>query len=117
VLHIKEHAALASDPQVRANPQIFGVISGHLMQHISMLSDPAYANFRALMGEPTLPPMGMPGQPQPGAAAPQAGGGGNPGQVVSPGNPMSGADIQAKAGEIKPAQMPVNPLNGQRVQQ
>ena len=114
VLHIKEHAALASDPQVRANPQIFGIISGHLMQHISMLSDPAYANFRALMGEPTLPPMGMPGQPQPGAAAPQAGGGGNPGQVVSPGNPMSGADIQAKAGEIKPAQMPVNPLTNQR---
>ena len=79
-----------------------------------MLSDPAYANFRMLMGEPTLPPPMQPGMLQQGAPGPQAGGGANPGQVVSPGNAMSASDIQAKAGEIKPAQMPVNPLTNQR---
>ena len=116
VLHIKEHSALASDPQVRANPELFGIISAHLMQHISMLSDPAYANFRTLMGEPTVPPM-HPGMAPQGGPAPQGAsqGGGNPGQIVSPGNPMSGADIQAKAASITPAKQPVNPMTGVRV--
>jgi len=115
VLHISEHSALASDPVIRANPTAFGIISKHLMQHIQMLTDPAYQNFRQLMGEPSLPPPMQPGAPQAGApaqaATPQ---GGNPGQVVSPGQPMSGAQIQAKAGSIRPAQAPVNALTGQR---
>lgn len=104
VLHIKEHSALASDPTIRANPQLFGVIAQHIQEHIAALSDPAYQSFRMLMGEPSLPPPGMP------AGAPQ----GNPGNVVGPGQPMSNADVQAKAASIKPPQSPKNALTGQR---
>jgi len=114
VLHIQEHSALASDPTIRSSPEQFGIISQHLMDHIKMLSDPNYQNYRQLMGYPTLPPM-QPGMAPQGGPAPQgAPQGGNPGQVVSPGNPMSSGDIQAKAGAIKPAQMPINPLTNQR---
>ena len=118
VLHIHEHSALASDPTVRSNPAQFGIISKHLMQHIQMLSDPAYQNYRMLMGEPTLPPQMQQGGPTPQgqASPPAAAQGGNPGQIVSPGNPMSSGDVQAMAQNVKMPQMPVNPLTGTRAQ-
>jgi hypothetical protein len=114
VLHIQEHSALASDPLVRGNPEQFGIIAAHLQQHIAMLSDPTYANFRQLMGQPSLPPPMQPGMPQAGAPAPGAPQGGNPGQVVSPGNPMSNGDVQAKAATIKGPQAPANAMTGER---
>ena len=115
VLHIHEHSALASDPQIRSNPEQFGIISQHLMQHISMLSDPAYQNYRQLMGQPTLPPPMQPGAPQAGAPAQAATpNGANPGQIVSPGNPMSSGDVQHMAQNIKPAQMPIIAGTNQR---
>ena len=116
VLHIQEHSALASDPTIRTNPQQFGIIAQHLQQHITMLSDPSYQNFRQLTNQPTLPPQGMPqGAPQAGAPGPGAPTqGGNPGAVVSPGQPMSGSQVQSMAQNIKPAQQPVNPMTNQR---
>ena len=122
VLHINEHSALASDPTIRTNPQAFGIIAKHLQEHISMLSNPSYQNFRTLMNEPTLPPspgQAQQGQPQaPGGPGPAAttmsAGNQNPGQIQTPQQPMGNAAIQAKAASIQAPQAPVNPLTNQR---
>lgn len=113
ILHIQEHSALASDPMIRTNPELFAVIAQHLEEHISMLSNPAYQNFRMLTNQPSLPPAGMPAQsPQPQGQMPQ--GGANPGMVVAPGQPMSNQDIQQKAASVNMPNAPTNPMTGQR---
>lgn len=116
VLHIQEHSALASDPTIRSNPAMFGIIAKHLQQHLQMLSDPAYQNFRQLTNQPTLPPPGQPqapqGQPQQGIPQGTAA---NPGMVVAPGQPMSNQQIQQKAAQVKQPNAPKNALTGQRV--
>jgi len=103
VLHIQEHSALASDPQIRSNPQAFGLIAQHIMEHIGNLSDPAYQSYRMLTQQPNLPPPGMP-----------QGQGGNPGQAMTPDGTMGAAAVQDKAASIKPPQSPQNALTGQR---
>ena len=120
VLHIQEHGGLASDPTIRTNPALFGVIAKHLQEHISMLSDPAYQNFRMLTNQPTLPPPGMQaGAPQPQGqgqqpAATTMNAAGGPGKVMAPNAPMGNGEIVAKAGQVAMPQMPINPLTKQR---
>ena len=112
VLHIQEHSALASDPIVRQDPEQFAIISQHIMEHLSMLSDPAYQNYRQLVNQPSLPPtgqvQGMPPQGMPqGTAA-------NPAAIVGPGQPMNGQQVQAMAQNTKMPAPPANALTGQR---
>lgn len=110
ILHIQEHSALASDPLVRQNPELFTVISNHLQLHINMLSDPLYTNYRQLTGQPTLNT--APAQ----TANPQS----NPalkptmGQVT-PG-PMGTSQIEQKAQDVRMPSAPVNPMTHQRVE-
>lgn len=112
VLHIQEHTALASDPIVRANPEQFGIIAQHIMEHINMLSDPTYQNYRMLVNQPSLPPMGQ-GMPQQGPAM-QPGAG--PDQILA--NPvkapMGNQEVVQKANSVNMPQPPKNPLTGQR---
>jgi len=105
VLHIQEHSALASDPQIRSNPAAFGFIAQHIMQHISMLSDPSYQSYRMLTQQPSLPPVGSPTGPGQAPGAPQ---------LQQGGAPMGSQEIQAKAAEVKPPQSPANALTGER---
>lgn len=102
VLHIQEHSALASDPQIRTNPESFGILSQHIQEHISMLSSPEYQSFRMLTNQPSLPPPGMAAGGPPGAMAP-------PNQA-----PMGNEDVKQMAGSIKPPQPPANALTGER---
>jgi hypothetical protein len=102
VLHIQEHSALASDPQIRSNPEMFGIIAQHIMQHISMLSDPSYQAYLALTNQPAL-----------GGQMP-AGGGGNPGAAMTPDGQMGASDVKAKAATIKAPQSPANAMTGER---
>lgn len=111
VLHIQEHSALASDPQVRTDPQQFNVIANHIMQHIQMLTDPNYQNYRALTNQPSIPPSASQGQGMPGPApAPQ----GNPGQIVSPNTPMGAGQVQQMAQNVNMPKSPTNALTGER---
>ncbi len=109
-LHIQEHSALASDPQVRMDAARFDVISKHILEHINYLSDPAYQNYRQLMGYTSVAPAGMP------SSGPDAGN--NPalqptmGQV-SPG-PVGNTQVQQMAANINMPKPPQNPLTGQR---
>ena len=116
VLHIQEHTALASDPQIRTDPNRFTVLSNHIMQHIQMLSDPVYQNYRMLVNQPNLPqqPMqagpGVPGALPPPGAQPQAGAAG----VVQPNQAMGAGAVQEKAASVQMPNMPRNPMTGER---
>lgn len=121
VLHINEHTALASDPQIRSNPQQFGLLAQHIQEHINFLMNPQYQNFRTVMQQPSLPPgpqSGAPGAPSlppaPGPGATTASAGGNP--ALAPNNqaPLGNQAIQSKAAAVRLPQAPVNPLTNQR---
>lgn len=108
VLHIQEHSALASDPQVRSNPEQFAIIALHIQEHIGMLTNPEYQSFRMLMNQPSLPPTGAPipqGGPQPGN---------NPALAPPVNAPMGNPQVMEMAANVKMPQMPVNPMTGQR---
>jgi hypothetical protein len=115
VLHIQEHTSLASDPQIRMDPQRFLVVSQHIQEHIKMLSDPVYQNYRMLVNQPSLPPAqqapaaGVPGSQQ----MPQGNTAGMAG-VVQPNQPMGAAAVQEKAAGVQMPQMPRNALTGER---
>jgi hypothetical protein len=99
-LHINEHSALASDPQVREDPELFSKISEHIVEHLSMLTDPNYALYRQVMGQPNLvAPAGPGGTGMPPNASPDQ---------------MGAGDVMNKAAEIKPPQAPVNPATNER---
>jgi hypothetical protein len=117
VLHIQEHSALASDPLVRQDPQQFGIIAGHIQQHIEMLTNPAYQNYRQLTMQPSLPAQGQPQQQ--GAPMPQQGGmpaapQGNPGEVIAPNTPMGAGQVQQMAQGVNMPNAPANALTGER---
>lgn len=121
VLHLQEHTALASDPIVRSDPQLFGIIAQHIQEHISSLSDPMYQNYRQLMGQPNFAPQapqGMPpGQPAgeggPGPAATTISAAGGP-DKMTPNNQMTGSEIEQKASQVNMPNAPKNALTGQR---
>jgi len=113
VLHVQEHSSLASDPQIRTNPEQFGILAQHIQEHIQMLSSPEYQSFRMLTNQPSLPPMG---QPQQMGGPPGAGGGPPPGAAMAPANqaPMGNAEVQSMAQNVQMPQPPANALTGQR---
>ena len=117
VLHISEHSAIASDPQTRSNPRLFGVIADHIQQHITMLSDPDYQNYRMLTQQPTLPPQGgqapipQQGNP-PGATSMNAAGG--PQKVLAANTPMGSQQVQQKAASVNMPSAPKNALTNER---
>jgi hypothetical protein len=123
VLHIQEHSSIASDPIVRSNPEQFGIIAKHIMEHIQMLSDPDYQNYRMLTNQPSIAPVGAqpgatmpPGTPQAGAPGPAAtslNASGGPTSTNPPSGPNP-TNVQQMAGNVKQPQMPVNPLSGKR---
>jgi hypothetical protein len=82
-LHIKEHAAVLSDPDLRFDQELFGIVSGHMQEHIDLLknTDP---NLLLLLGQQPLPPSAPPGMP-----------------------PMPGAPMLPEAGGPPPMQAPV----------
>ncbi len=117
VLHIQEHSSLASDPQVRSNPEQFGIIAQHIQEHIQMLTDPQYQSFRMLMNQPNLPPQGMqqgapmgPGGPGPAATPMNAGGPPNPAMQPGLQPPMGNAQVMEMAQGVQMPQMPQSPL-------
>ena len=115
VLHIQEHSALASDPLVRQDPQQFGIIAGHIQQHIEMLTNPNYQNYRALTGQPSMAPQGQPQQgPMPVQGGMPAAPQGNPGAVIAPNTPMGAGQVQQMAQNVNMPNSPANALTGER---
>lgn len=68
-LHINEHKAVLSDPDLRRDPELVSIVLGHIEKHLNSLreTDPALLQ---LVGEQPLPPIGMEQGPLPGQEMP-----------------------------------------------
>lgn len=105
MLHIQEHKAIMSDPEIRRDPELVALIGDHIQQHVAALSDPNNAVLLQLLGQQPVP--GAPPQ------APQ----GDQGQGVAQGpagQPPAGA--QPSANDMAQGMLPSppkNPLTGQ----
>lgn len=77
-LHIKEHACVLSDPELRFDPELFQMVSSHIQEHIDLLknTDP---NLLMVLGQNPIPPQAPQGP------APQG-----PPQGPPPGGPGMG---------------------------
>ena len=93
-LHINEHKAVLSDPDLRRDPELVSVVLDHIQKHLDSLrnTDPALLQ---LVGEQPLPPLGMQEGPLPGQQMPP-----NPSTQGSPmGNVMSIQGGNVSSGE------------------
>jgi hypothetical protein len=96
VLHIKEHAAVLSDPELRFDPDLVQRVTNHIQEHIQLLqtTDP---NILTVLGQqPIQPPQGPPQQPQ-GPPGQQGPSGPSPDQSI-PSSAMNGASQQVMGG-------------------
>jgi hypothetical protein len=68
-LHINEHKAVLSDPDLRRDPSLVRLVLNHIEDHLNALreTDPALLQ---LVGEQPLPPIGMDQGPLPGQEMP-----------------------------------------------
>jgi hypothetical protein len=68
-LHINEHKAVLSDPDLRRDPELVRTVLDHIEKHLNSLreTDPALLQ---LVGEQPLPPLGMQQGPLPGQEMP-----------------------------------------------
>jgi hypothetical protein len=78
-LHINEHKAVLSDPDLRKDAELVKNVLGHVEEHLNMLRDTDPALLQ-LVGEQPLPPLGMQQGPFPGQEMP-------PNQAIQ-GSPM-----------------------------
>lgn len=103
MLHINEHKAIMSDPEVRADGNLVMLIGQHIQEHVAALSNPSNAVLLQLLGQQPVPPQ-----------APQA----PQGQGVAQGPAgQTGAQPSANdmAGQMLP-NPPKNALTGQLAQ-
>lgn len=100
-LHINEHKAVLSDPDLRRDPDLVRLVLDHIEDHLNALreTDPALLQ---LVGEQPLPPLGqqqgMPGQEMPSNASIQ----GSPMEqlmATQGGNVQAGETVQASTGQ------------------
>jgi hypothetical protein len=101
-LHINEHKAVLSDPDLRRDPELVKIVLDHIEDHLNALreTDPALLQ---LVGEQPLPPVGMQEGPLPGQEMPP-----NQAMQSSPmdqllasqgGNVQSGETIKSMTGQ------------------
>lgn len=100
-LHINEHKAVLSDPDLRRDPDLVRLVLDHIEDHLNALreTDPALLQ---LVGEQPLPPIGqqqgMPGQEMPSNASIQ----GSPMEqmmAAQGGNVQAGETVKAATGQ------------------
>jgi hypothetical protein len=100
-LHINEHKAVLSDPDLRRDPDLVRLVLDHIEDHLNALreTDPALLQ---LVGEQPLPPLGqqqgMPGQEMPSNASIQ----GSPMEqmmAAQGGNVQAGETVKAATGQ------------------
>ena len=100
-LHINEHKAVLSDPDLRRDPDLVRLVLDHIEDHLNALreTDPALLQ---LVGEQPLPPIGqqqgIPGQEMPSNASLQ----GSPMEQMMAsqgGNVQAGETVQAATGQ------------------
>lgn len=65
VLHIREHVALLSTPEVRNLPGFADLVLAHVMEHVQLALNPEFAPIQLFLGQspPGMPALGAPNQP------------------------------------------------------
>lgn len=53
-LHIREHRSVLATPESRQDPALVQSITQHMMEHVSMLADPAMATLLQILGQQTI---------------------------------------------------------------
>lgn len=106
-LHIKEHACVLADPQLRmsGDPAIIENTLAHIQEHINHMASAQPALLNILGYQSLMAPPGPPQDPNaPSAPAPTPGGGSATNQVMAPPNEPQ------QAAPAKPAQPPAIPV-------
>lgn len=101
-LHIMEHKSVISDPAVREDPATVEAVTNHILEHFQFLSDPQYAQLLVLLGQEPIQQQGAPAPMQGGQGAPVQGGQ----------QPTSPNEMVAQMQPNMPS-MPTNPMTGQ----
>lgn len=96
-LHIKEHKSVLASPEAREDPAKIEVVQRHLLEHITILSDPAFTNLLLVLGQTPLAVAAMP----------------EPGQGYAPDQQKGAAMEPTDTGEKDP-DLPNNPQTGQK---
>lgn len=109
-LHIREHACLLADPEVRFGP-LAELVLAHIQEHINALSTTNPIVLEAIGEPPPTVVMGPMG-PMPGPGAPPAG----PAPEGGPRDAPPMARNEVTGGEAKLPNMPTNPATGERAQ-
>jgi len=99
-LHIKEHKAVLASPESRTNLEVVQVTQQHMLEHINILSDPAFSSLLIVLGQQPLAVALMP-EPGQGYAPNQEGPESDAGSAMEP-TDLSKAD----------AKLPTNPQTG-----
>ena len=111
-LHINEHKAVLSDPDLRRDPELVKVVLDHIEKHLNSLrqTDPSLL---LLVGEQPLPPIGQASGPMPGQQmpAPPSGQQSPMDQLLASqgGNVSSGETIKAQGESMQVPQVPTPP--------
>lgn len=102
-LHIKEHKAVLASPEARENFEVVAVTQQHLLEHIQILSDPAFTNLLVVLGQQ---PLAMALMPEPGQGYAPSG--------AEAGGPESNAGAQMEPTDLSgsDAKLPTNPQTG-----
>ena len=113
-LHVQEHKSVLASPEARLDPNVVKATTDHITEHITMLQQLSASNPNLLIAlgqqpvPPPPPPMAPP--PAPGGPGAPAGGGAAPGPASAV---LDATDPGLKAGAVKPAGLPTNPMTKQ----
>lgn len=87
--HIVEHKAILADPELRKDPELIGLVLGHIQQHIDALRQ-ADPDLLGLLGQQSLAQPPQQGGPPPGAPLGGSPDGSNPDMMQPPANGIEG---------------------------
>lgn len=74
-LHIKEHASVLADPELRLNPDLVGKVTAHIQEHIDLLKTSDPDTLMILGQQPLAPPAPPPPPPEAQGQVPEMMGG------------------------------------------
>jgi hypothetical protein len=103
-LHIKEHATVLADPELRFDPELFQKVSAHIQEHVDLLrsTDP---NILGILGQQPLAPVGgSPNAPQQGQPTAPS----NSPDLAPPGGPLAASQLDQTGSA--PQNLPTVPM-------
>jgi hypothetical protein len=95
VLHIREHAAVANSPEIRAEDETMDTLHSHIMQHLQMLTNEGTQSLQVILGYQAPIPAGPQAAPKGSAPPPKPN---NDGPII----PGQGLGPDTNTGQMSP---------------